>query len=136
MSSEKELKIVVKEGYISLFGSLYYKSGGNWIVPTDLGIHAEVSPAANNLKNVEKCIETDKKAGKSDKIDHIRMNNRTASLAYLEGTIAKEAFDKADETEDYIQIITQLGDQKYTVRIYPESVDMTTGTYTKEGKIV
>jgi hypothetical protein len=136
MSTEKDLKIVIREGYIALFGIAYYKRGENWVVPTDLGIHAEVSPATDNLKDVEQCIVVDRKAGKADQINHVLINSCTASLAYLEGTIPKEAFEKAEETEDYIQITLQLAGQEYPVRIYPKDTDMLTGTYTKEGEIV
>jgi len=136
MSSTKELKLVVKKDSISIFGENYFKSGENWVVPTDLGIHAEVSPALDNLKGIVQCVEGDKKAKKSDQIDHVRINNRTASLAYLEGLISKEVFENVEETEEYIQITLDLAGGQYPVRIYPENSKVVEGTYTKDGEIV
>jgi len=99
-------------------------------------MHVEVEPASDNLAEIIGCIEDDGKHRKTDQIDHLRINNRIASLAYLEGKISKDAFDHAEEKDDYIQISLEVLETTYPVRIYSEDSDVIIGTYDKNGKCV
>ncbi|MCX6824093.1 MAG: hypothetical protein NT085_03115 [candidate division SR1 bacterium] len=137
MANKNQLKIVIGKDSITLFEDKYFKNTKSWFVPIGFhGILCEVDPGNNSLAEIVGCIEADRENNKADQIDHLRINNRTASCAYLEGLISKEAFDKAEVNDDYIQITCELLKTTYSVRIYPENSNMIIGTYTKEGTIV
>ena len=125
---------MVDSDSITLFGQRYAKSGKKWAVPVPIGdtsIHFEVEPSSDNLDVIKTCIKADSESGNLHLIHHLRISDRTASLAYLEGLIPMAAFKSAQEIEDYIQIA--WGD--YPVRIYPEA-NVEEGTYTKTGEVV
>ena len=99
-------------------------------------MHAEVAPETNIFSEFEACIELDISNSRAQLIDHIRMNNRVVSLAYLAGELPVATLESALEIEDYIQIQVTLLGKQYTVRVYQEKDDMLLGTYTKEGELV
>ena len=135
MSTTESLTIKVGADSISLFGQDFYKRGESWVVPIGK-ISMEVTPGVDNLAGIEQCITNDRSEEKEEMIDHVRMSNREVAYAYLEGKISKSVFESAEENEEYVKVQMVLAGKEYAVRIYPESAEMPSGTYTATGEIV